>query len=126
MYGALEAILQARGIVAESPQDFRVQDDGEGPYLAYWDARKLGAEPTAGEIAAVVVPPATSEVRKLLVVDRLNAAGLFDAAMTALDAQPRLIRERWLAATVIASDDAHVRGLIAGIGGNPDAILAKE
>lgn len=66
------------------------------------------------------------DVRKLLVVDRLNEAGLFDAAMAALDAQPRLVRERWAAAQVLASNDQQVRGMVASIGGDPDAILARE
>lgn len=71
-------------------------------------------------------PPTRWEVRKLLIIDRLSAAGLFDAAMAALGGPGALAYERWSAASVIDSDDAEVRGLLSAIGGDPDTILALE
>lgn len=35
------------------PVDWLVQDDGAGPYLAYWDAAKLGPQPTQKQLEAV-------------------------------------------------------------------------
>lgn len=72
-------------------------------------------------------PPETPvrwPVRKLLIIDRLSAAGLFSAAMSALGGPGALAYERWSAASVIDSDDAEVRGLLTAIGADPDAILA--
>lgn len=69
--------------------------------------------------------PAPHFVPKLAVVDRLCAAGLFDAAMAVLDAQPRLVRERWQAASEIRSDDVEARALLKAAGADPDVILAS-
>lgn len=35
--------------------DYRIQDDGSGPYIAHWDEAKLGPRPTQEELAAVDV-----------------------------------------------------------------------
>lgn len=35
--------------------DFRVQDDGSGPYIAHWDEAKLGPRPTQEELDSVDV-----------------------------------------------------------------------
>jgi len=35
--------------------DYRVQDDGSGPYIAHWDEAKLGPRPTQEELDAVDV-----------------------------------------------------------------------
>lgn len=35
-----------------SNQDFMLQDDGDGPYLKYWNTEKLGSPPTQAQIAA--------------------------------------------------------------------------
>ena len=72
-------------------------------------------------------PPArTRYVRKLLILDRLSDAGLFDAAFAALGGPGEVGYERWQAAAEIAADDAQVRGLLAAIGAGPDVILAPE
>lgn len=71
-------------------------------------------------------PPTRWDVRKLLIIDRLSAAGLFSAAMSALGGPGALAYERWSAAAVIDSDDAEVRGLLTAIGADPDAILSME
>lgn len=35
--------------------DYRVQDDGAGPYIAHWDKAKLGPQPDAATLRAVDV-----------------------------------------------------------------------
>jgi hypothetical protein len=78
------------------------------------------------------VPP-PSLISKLLVVERIGFAGKLRDARAALkigrpddelsDAE-LLLRERWEAATTIAQDDAQVRGFLATLDLDPDAILA--
>lgn len=75
------------------------------------------------EVAALAMP---YEVRKLLVIDRLQASGFFTKAMAALGAPGSLTYERWQAAQSIASDDPEVRALLAAVGADPDSILARE
>jgi hypothetical protein len=72
---------------------------------------------------AYVAPPVRYVLGKLLILDRLIAAGKADAAMTALDAAP-LMRLRWDAAVEIYSDDADVIALLTAIGADPAVILA--
>ena len=71
-------------------------------------------------------PPPRRYVRKLLILDRLSDAGLFDAAFAALGGPGEVGYERWQAASEIAADDAQVRGLLTAIGADPDVILAPE
>lgn len=66
------------------------------------------------------------EVRKLLIIDRLVSAGLFEAAIAVLGGPGDLAYERWQAATAISSQDAEVRALLSAIGADPDVILAPE
>jgi hypothetical protein len=40
---------------ADPLRDYRVQDDGAGPYIAEWDEAKLGPRPTQEELDAVDV-----------------------------------------------------------------------
>jgi len=40
---------------ADPLRDYRVQDDGNGPYIAEWDEAKLGPRPTQEELDAVDV-----------------------------------------------------------------------
>ena len=51
----VRALLIRRGITADEDKDFRLQDnsDGAGPFIAEWDAAKLGAQPTKAELDAV-------------------------------------------------------------------------
>lgn len=65
-------------------------------------------------------------VRKLLVIDRLQAIGLFDAAVQTIDSQSRLVQERWKAAVEIDHDDPTVTALLNAIGADPAVILAEE
>lgn len=66
---------------------------------------------------------ARREVPKLLIIDRLEAAGLGDAAEAALSAN-RAAKRRWDAASSIYADDGAVRAFLAAIGAEPDLILA--
>lgn len=77
----------------------------------------------ASSLPAVDTAPVLWSVHKLVLVDRLIAAGLADAANAALNANP-ISKMRWDAASEINSDDAAVRGFLAAIGGNPDSLLA--
>lgn len=79
-------------------------------------------------IAAATAPPPVErwEVQKLLIIDRLVAAGRFGAAMAALGGPGSLLYERWAAAQAIGSDDAQVITLLTAIGADPAAILAAE
>ena len=87
--------------------------------------------------AAMPKAPAAARylVPRLLILDRLTTAGKLRAALNALkldapvltmtDADLRL-RERWLAATAIYSDDPEAIALIRGVGADPAVILAPE
>ena len=75
-----------------------------------------------------VPPPDPAPTRwyvpRLLVVERLEVAGLRVAAKQAL-AMDDYQKDRWDAATEIASDDAGVRALLTQIGADPDVILGS-
>lgn len=63
--------------------DFRVQDNGEGPYIAYWNEQALGPQPDtatlqAAEAAAVVAANA---------IQTRRAADLTEEQQAKLDAQ---------------------------------------
>lgn len=57
----LANILAARGKAADFTKDCRCIDDSDGrpPRLEYWDAVKLGPEPTQEEVDAVDLKPKT-------------------------------------------------------------------
>ena len=63
-------------------------------------------------------------VPKRLIVDRLQAAGLLEAARAALDAADLYTRERWNTRDAVYADDAPAVALLAAIGADPAAILA--
>lgn len=84
-------------------------------------------------VAPAVPPAPAGDVAKLLVVERLEAAGLLRAALAALQIDAPAadltdaalaLRERWLAAREIARDDPGALALLAAIGADPAAILA--
>ncbi|MBX9697815.1 MAG: hypothetical protein K2X74_00205 [Acetobacteraceae bacterium] len=99
----------------------------------------------AGGMAAVTIidPPAPAAppepdvpppllIAKLVVVERIGMAGKLREARAALQiGKPDddlsdaalMLRERWEAASTIAQDDAQVRGFLAALGLDPDAIL---
>ena len=88
------------------------------------------AEPAAPPDPGPAPPPL---IPKLLVVERIGAAGKLRDARAALkigrpddelsDAE-LLLRERWEAASTIAQDDAQLRGFLATLDLDPDQILA--
>ena len=73
-------------------RDYRVQDDGAGPYIAHWDEAKLGTRPTQEELDAV-------DVAKIE-----HNAGI-DRQIVALEATkpgyPRGVREFMLGVSVL-------------------------
>ena len=107
----------------DKPMTYTV--DGE---VREMPAALLASLPKAAEAPRYLVP-------RLLVVERLEAAGKLRAALEALQLEtpaadlpdPMLaVRERWLAASGIYSDDAQAIGLMQAIGADPTAILAPE
>jgi hypothetical protein len=71
--------------------------------------------------AGVTGPP--PGIAKLTLIDRLAAAGLFPAALAALQSDP-LQYERWQALTEIDPQNEEIRSLLTAIGGDLDALLA--
>lgn len=98
------------------------------------ERRFLPAETTVGtgapgeyarmRLAAVQPGPDRYLVPKLVVVDRLIAAGKLAAAVAALAGASLATQQRWAAAGQIYSDDPDALALLAAIGADPDAILA--
>lgn len=68
-------------------------------------------------------PLSRREVPKLVVVDRLEAAGLGEAAEAALAADSAT-RRRWQACTSLYADDPDAHAFLTAIGANPAEILA--
>jgi Domain of unknown function (DUF4376)/XkdW protein len=56
--------------------DFRLQDDGNGVYINYWNTAKLGAEPTEEQIFAVTevsntpIPPTKDDIWLKIKIER--------------------------------------------------------
>ena len=64
-------------------------------------------------------------VRKVLILERLEAENLKDETLAALKSDEWL-HEKWSAATEIDSADAQVRAMLTEIGADPDEILKPE
>jgi hypothetical protein len=88
----------------------------------------------AAEEAAFVPPAPRWDVPKLVVIDRLRAAGKLRLAYMALRLQAPVedlsddelaLRERWNAARDLASDDADARAFFTAIGADAAEILAR-
>lgn len=43
-------VLEWKYPTADGSIDYRVQDDGSGPYIAYWNEQKLGPQPTTEQL----------------------------------------------------------------------------
>lgn len=71
-------------------------------------------------------PAQRRPLAKRVIVERLHAADLLDAARQALDAAPLYDRERWNAREYIFTDDPTAIALVQSIGGDPAAILEVE
>ena len=77
---SLGAILKSLYPNASSLLDYRVQDDGSGPYIAYWDEAKLGPRPTQEELDAVDVAKIEHNAgidRQIAAVEAANLAPRF-------------------------------------------------
>lgn len=92
--------------------------------LVWLDGR---AKPSWDDILANGDAPAPRRiVPRRVIVDRLHAAGLLDAAKQALSSDSYK-QERWYALeTGPFADDADTIALLRAIGADPDAILAPE
>ena len=92
-------------------------DPGNRDYQEYLASGIVAAE--------YVAPPAPVRyIAKLDIIDRLEAAGKFDAAMSALASTTAYKQARWNTATQIASDDPDVTAMLTAIGADPTTILA--
>lgn len=91
-------------------------------WSAYDDTKDKVVETAVLEDARVSRPL----VPRRAIVDRLNAAGLLEAARAALDAAPLYDRERWNSRDYIYADDSTAVALIRSIGGDPATILGPE
>jgi hypothetical protein len=86
----------------------------------------IGGAPTVEEVVAVLAPPTPRLVRKSVIVDRLQTAGLLGAARAALDAADLYTRERWNTRDAIYTTDPTSIAFLQSIGANPAEILAPD
>ena len=102
------------GAVALSP--------GDAPAL--W-AALLAWRDAGGVIAPFVPPPAPRRlVDKGTITERIIAAGKLTEALAALGTLSPEDQQRWANKTAVYADDERARGLLRGIGLDPDVILA--
>lgn len=92
------------------------------PWACMWSGNQKIM--TGGSLVLDQIPEAPWPVSKEVIIDRLEAAGVLGAAITALKANPAL-RERWLAAPHIMSDNARFITFLSSVGADPAAVLAK-
>ena len=77
------------------------------------------------QLSDLPLPPrAVWTVSKVVIVERLEAAGKLAAARAALDAASLLLRERWNAIQTVRNDDPDALALLTAIGADPAVILA--
>ena len=115
-YGDLEGRLTliAKGVtVSDFPTVVDMQSGKTCTAPASMDA-------ASAEIAEALRP---KTLLKLSIVDRLQAAGKFNAAMSALS-QDAYTLERWRSAIEINKDDQQVRALLTAVGADADSIMA--
>ena len=81
-----------------------------------------------GEFIPPVIPqePSAEEytVSKLVLLERLAAVNLFEAAFQALGGPGSLMYEKWQAASYIDPNNQEVRQMLTAIGGDVDTLLA--
>jgi len=65
-------------------------------------------------------------VPKWRIIDRLQQAGLLEAARAAIDAADLYVQERWNSRTHIYTDDPTAIAFVMSIGGDPAIILARD
>ena len=116
--------------------DFEVSDnsDGNGPFISKWSVKMpdgtLAPEPTNAELQATwdalqAMPKPAARLPKILVIDRLQAAGLFATALATLKADD-LSYERWSASNSVDPTNPEVIALLDAIGADKAVILAPE
>jgi len=76
-------------------------------------------------LAAAQPGPARWFVPKLVIVERLEAAGKLAQAVAALEGSSLAVQQRWAAAVEIHNDDPDALALLIAIAADPEAILAK-
>jgi hypothetical protein len=107
-----------------APGQYRSRVDG---FIMFGRPDQSLKDCLADAVAAADQVVASTErrlVAKHVIVDRLQSAGLLDAAYAALDAQDRYTRERWNTRTHIYADDPTAVALLKAIGADPEVILA--
>lgn len=104
------------GEVLFVPDDMR---NRERQAIAEWEAEGNTIDP-----APAPPPPERRLVPKRVIVDRLHAAGLLEAAKAAIDGADLYTQERWNSRTDIYADDPTALGLLEAIGGDPEVIFA--
>ncbi|MBL4757038.1 MAG: hypothetical protein JKY32_05185 [Rhizobiales bacterium] len=112
----------------DEAQTMALLDDGEGKRTSIPTDHPMLAELLAtGLVIADYTAPVELPARlpKLLVIDRLQTAGKFGAALAALNANP-LNYERWSASNTVDVEDVDVLGLLAAINADVNEILAPE
>jgi len=121
---------------AEFWDDFEVSDDanGNGPYISVWNVKNSDGtdapKPSVAELQAAwdvlqATPAPAARLPKILVIDRLETAGKFTAALAALQANA-LTYERWSASSSVDPLNPEVIALLDAIGADKTVILAPE
>lgn len=57
-------------------EDFKLRDDGDGPYIHYWNAAKLGPEPTPEQIVIARLPAQAAwnkQQNNVLILQQISA-----------------------------------------------------
>lgn len=116
---------------ANNRSDYRLVDrqDGTGAHIEFWNDAVLGPQPTIEQMAAAEaqgkVILARYQIPTYVVVKRLVAAGLINAADAAIESD-KAQKARFYTVGAITSDDAESRAFLLAIGANADEILAPE
>ncbi|CDX49242.1 hypothetical protein MPL1032_10277 [Mesorhizobium plurifarium] len=98
------------------------ENAGVGPALDEDDLWNILRERFPAGLPVEKRPPPL--VPKRVIVDRLQAAGLLEAAKVAIDAADLYTQERWNTRMDIFANDPTALALLASIGGDPDVIFA--
>jgi hypothetical protein len=78
------------------------------------------------EDAPPTIPPPPPRIPKLLLIDRLIAAGKLEVAYAGLGGPGQPLYERWQASQTVDPMNHDVRALLSAIGCDIDAMLAPE
>lgn len=106
---------------ANPTRDFMVQDDGNGPYLAYWNEGTLGPRPDTDNLPAPVTPTPT-EVTPRQARLALHSAGLLDQVQAAVDAAGGATKISWEYSTIIERNSPLITSIGGSLGLTPEQI----